>query len=193
VSALSFSQQETSKWKALFAVGLNSPSQTGLIQPFEAKSTNFPTINLGVQHMFKPQLGVKVDFGYNRFSNTDNTPDFKINYTRINAQIVYDATKNIPFLPTEMGLILHAGPGYTMIKPLNIYRENKNAYLNAMAGIEFHYGISRAVSLFVDGSYLFGFAGAFDPITEGAGSFNGDLFTVTFGASVSISGCRTCN
>ncbi|WP_452224974.1 cell envelope biogenesis protein OmpA [Lacinutrix chionoecetis] len=193
VSMLSFSQQETSKWKALIAVGLNSPSQDGLIEPFVAKGMNFPTINLGVQHMFKPQLGVKVDFGYNRFANEDNTPDFKVNYTRINAQFVFDTTRDVPFLPLGMGLVLHAGPGYTMIKPLDIYRANKNSYLNAMAGLEVHYGISKTVSLFLDGSYIFGFADDFDPVAYGAGSFNGDLFTITIGASISLSGCRTCN
>ena len=193
VSTLSFSQEETSKWKAVFAVGLNSPSQTGFVKPFEAKGTNFPTINLGIQHMFKPQLGVKVDFGYNRISNTDSTPDFKVNYSRINAQFVYDTTRDITFLPIGMGFVLHAGPGYTMIKPLDVYRENTNSYLNAMAGIELHYGISRTVSLFIDGSYILEFAKEFDPITDGAGSFNGDLLTVTFGASISLSGCRTCN
>ncbi|WP_055447636.1 outer membrane beta-barrel protein [Lacinutrix mariniflava] len=193
VSTLGFSQQETSKWKAIFAVGLNSPSQSGLIEPFEAKGANFPTINLGVQHMFKPKLGVKVDFGYNRFSNADNTLDFKVNYTRINAQFVYDTAGDFTFLPIEMGIMLHAGPGYTMIKPLDIYRENTNSYLNAMAGIELHYGISRTVSLFVDGSYILGFAKEFDPVIDGAGSFNGNMLNVTVGASISLSGCRTCN
>lgn len=193
VSTLGFSQQETSKWRAIFAVGLNSPSQSGLVEPFDAKSTNFPTINLGIQHLFKPQLGVKLDFAYNRFSNTDNTLDFKVNYTRINAQLVYDATKNLAFLPLEMGLVLHAGPGYTMIKPLDIYRENKNSYLNAMAGIELNYSISKTVSLLIDGSYIKGFAKDFDPVIEGAGSFNGDLLTVTVGASISLINCRTCN
>ena len=193
VSFFSFSQQDINKWKALIAVGLNSPSQDGLVTPFVAKSINFPTINLGLQHMFKPQLGVKLDFGYNRFVNDSNSPDFKVNYTRINAQFVFDTTKDVPFLPLGMGLVLHAGPGYTMIKPLDIFSANKNAYLNAMAGLELHYGISKTVSLFVDGSYIMGFAKDFDPITDGAGSFNGNMFTITFGASISLSGCRTCN
>ena len=92
-----------------------------------------------------------------------------------------------------MSLVFHAGPGYTMIKPLDIYRDNTNSYLNAMAGVELHYGISRAVSLFVDGSYIMGFAKDFDPVIEGAGSFNGNMLTVTVGASISLSGCRTCN
>ncbi|WP_290700605.1 outer membrane beta-barrel protein [Lacinutrix sp.] len=193
VSSLSFSQEDTSVWRALFAVGLNSPSQDGLIEPFETKSTNFPTINLGIQHMFKQQFGARLDFGYNRFSNTDNTPDFKVNYTRINAQFVYDTSRLMSFLSPELGLILHAGPGYTSIKPLDLFRENKNSYLNVMAGIEFNYSISRTVSLLVDGSYIKGFSSDFDPITDGAGSFNGDMLTITFGASVSLINCRTCN
>lgn len=193
VSTLSFSQEDTELWKVLFAVGINSPSQDGLIAPFEAKGTNFPTINLGLQHMFKPQLGARLDLGYNRFSNADNTPDFKINYTRINLQLVYDASRISSFLSPGLGMVLHAGPGYTIIKPLDIYRENKNSYLNAMAGIEFNYSISRTVSFFLDGSYIKGFAKDFDPITKGSGSFNGDMLTVTIGASVSLISCRTCN
>ena len=153
MSTLSFSQQETSKWKAIFAVGINSPSQSGFEKPFQAKNINFPTINLGIQHMFKPLLGVKLDFGYNRFSNINTAPEFKANYTRINAQIVYDSRNYLSFLSTNMSVLVHAGPGYTMIKPLGFYRENKNAYLNAMAGVELHYEISRTVSLFADGSY----------------------------------------
>lgn len=187
------SQIETSKWKALIAVGFNSPSQDGLVNPFEANSINFPTINLGVQHMFTPQLGAKLDFGYNRFVNADNTPEFKTNYTRINAQFVYDATRDFTFLPFGTGLVFHVGPGYSMIKPLGDYGDNKTSFLNAMGGMEFHVGLSKTVSAFVDGSYILGFGDTFDPITEGFGSFNGNMLTVTVGVAVSLSGCYTCN
>lgn len=186
-------QIETSKWKALIALGINSPSQDGLVKPFEANGLNFPTINLGVQHMFTRQLGAKVDFGYNRFANADNTPEFKINYTRINAQFVYDATSDFTFLPFGTGMVFHVGPGYSMIKPLGNYGENKTSFLNAMGGMEFHYGISRTVSAFIDASYILGFGSEFDPISDGFGSFNGNLFTATVGVAVSLSGCATCN
>ncbi|WP_281846197.1 cell envelope biogenesis protein OmpA [Olleya namhaensis] len=186
-------QIETSKWKALIAVGINSPSQEGLVAPFEANSINFPTINLGVQNMFTPKLGAKLDFGYHRFVNADNTPEFKTNYTRVNLQFVYDASTDFVFLPMETGVVFHIGPGYSMIKPLGDYGDNKTSFLNGMAGMEFHYGISRTVSAFVDGSYIIGFADAFDPITEGFGSFNGNMLTVTVGVAVSLSGCYTCN
>lgn len=188
-----YGQEEQNKWKALFAIGLNSPAQDGFVTPYQSKNTNFPTINLGIQHMFKKQLGVKLDFAYNRFTNEDNTLDFKVNYTRINAQFVYNLAPILSFLPDELNLTLHAGPGYTMIKPLNIYRDNKTAYLNAMGGLEIHYSVSRTLSVFVDGSYIYGFSKDFNPIENGFGSFNGNLFTATIGVSVSLSGCMYCN
>jgi len=143
--------------------------------------------------MFSQKIGAKLDFGYNRLKSEDNTPEFKINYNRINLQFVYDATRDIPFLPIGMGFVTHFGPGYTIVKPLGDFKENNTSYLNAMAGVEFHYALAKTVSVFVDGSYILGFSKEFDPITEGFGSFNGNLFTATIGLSVSLSGCTYCN
>lgn len=188
-----FAQIETSRWKAQVAVGLNSPAQDGLVNPFVAKGTNFPTINLGIQRMFKPQLGAKLDFGYNRFANEDNTPEFKVNYTRINAQFVYDATNDITFLPLGMAFVGHVGPGYSIIKPLGDFKDNKTSFLNVMGGVELHYKVARTASVFFDASYIFGFGSEFEPLTDGFGSFNGNLFTATIGISFSLSGCTFCN
>ena len=187
----SFGQGDTSSIKAQFALGVNSPSSNGFVNDFEANSINFPTINLGLQYMFKRQFGAKLDFGYNRFSNSDNTPEFKANYSRINAQLVYDASIITSFLKNT-GAFIHAGPGFSMIKPLGNYGENKASYLNAMGGIELHYGISDKLSIYLDTSYLYGFGKDFNPASDGFGSFNGDLLTITFGASISLSGCYYC-
>lgn len=186
-----FSQSDTSTFKAQFALGLNSPSNSGFVSNFEAKSVNFPSINLGLQYMFKPMFGVKLDLGYNRFSSEENTPEFKTNYTRINTQLVYNASKVLG-LYGDLGTFLHAGPGISMIKPLGNYGENKTSFLNAMAGLEFHYAVSDKLSVYADTSYIIGFGKDFDPVTDGFGSFNGNLLTVTFGASISLSGCQYC-
>jgi hypothetical protein len=187
-----FSQNDTSIFKAQFALGVNSPSNNGFVGNFESKAINFPSINLGVQYMFKPLIGAKLDFGYNRFSNLDNTPEFKVNYTRINAQLVYDANRLLDFLPERIGVFPHAGPGVSMIKPLDNYGENKKAFLNLIAGIEFHYGISDTLSVYMDMSYISSFSGDFKPVSTGFGSFNGNLLTITIGASISLSGCYYC-
>ncbi len=192
ISVSAFAQKSTNKWKAQVALGVNSPSASGFVEGFESKSINFPTVNAGIQHMFKRQFGAKLDFGFNRFSNEDNSPEFKINYTRINAQFVYDPTEDLGFLPQRIGLVAHAGPGYSFVKPLGDFSDNNVSFLNVMGGLEIHYGISQRMSVYTDVSYILGFGSDFDPITEGFGSFNGNLMTITFGITFSISGCRYC-
>ena len=190
-----FAQSETSKWKVQIGFGINFPENTGFVNPYEPNPLNFPTINLGVQNMFTNELGAKLDFGYNRFSNTDNTPEFKTNYTRLNVQIVYDPTKKINFLPTHFGVVAHVGPGITFMKPLGTFTENKQTYLNVLGGLEFHYGVTKTLSVFSDLSYIYNLGGdkIYDPVREGFGAFRGSLFTVSFGVSVSLSGCQYCD
>ena len=136
-----FTQSEKSTIKAQMALGINAPSSEGFVSNFESKAINFPSVSFGIQCMFKPKIGAKLDFGFNRFSNLNDTPEFKVNYTRLNAQLVYDASTIFSFLPSRMGTFFHAGPGYTSIKPLGNYTQNKTSFLNAMAGVEFHYGV----------------------------------------------------
>jgi len=185
-------QRETNKWKAQLALGVNSPSKSGFVGDFQAKSINFPTVNLGVQTMFKQQFGAKLDFGYNRMSSEDPSPEFKLNYSRVNAQLVYDPTYNLYFLPQRMGLVLHAGPGYSFAKPLGNFSNNNLSFFNVMGGLEVHFGLAERASLYIDTSYILGLGKDFDPVTEGFGSFNGNLLTVTFGITFSLSGCQYC-
>ncbi|ULC60096.1 cell envelope biogenesis protein OmpA [Flaviramulus sp. BrNp1-15] len=189
---LSFSQGDTSTVKAQFALGLNNPSRDGFVQGFEGQIYNFPTVNLGVQYMFTPKLGAKLDYGFSRISNQEYAQDFKLNYSRINLQVVYNATSIFSFLPQRMGTFIHAGPGFSILKPLGNFTQNETSYLNTMGGIEFHYGISDKLSLYLDASYILGFEDDFIPISNGFGSFNGNLLTVTIGASISLSGCYYC-
>ncbi|WP_431133749.1 outer membrane beta-barrel protein [Psychroserpens mesophilus] len=192
ISSFSFAQRDTNKWKAQIALGVNSPSQSGFVEGFESKSMNFPTINAGFQRMFKPQFGAKLDFGFNRFSSDGDSPDFKVNYTRLNAQFVYDPTELITFLPEQIRLVAHVGPGYTFVKPLGDYSNNKVSFLNVMAGLEIHYGLTQRMSLYTDVSYILGLGKDFDPVIDGFGSFNGNLLTITFGITFSLSGCQYC-
>tara|TARA_R110001583_G_scaffold167974_1_gene320771 strand:+ start:391 stop:1035 length:645 start_codon:yes stop_codon:yes gene_type:complete len=190
--ALGFSQGDKSTIKAQFALGVNSPSSSGFVQDFEAKSINFPTVNLGIQYMFKPSFGAKLDYGFNRISNDEKTAqDFKLNYSRINLQGVLDLSRTL-YISNRVGTFLHAGPGFSFVTPLGNFPENKTSFFNAMAGLELHYGISDKLTLYLDTSYILGFAEDFDPISSGFGSFNGDVLTVTIGASISLSGCYYC-
>ncbi|GGD21493.1 outer membrane beta-barrel protein [Hyunsoonleella pacifica] len=184
-------QGDTSKLKAQIALGINNPSSDGFVTTFKGKSINFPTVNLGVQYMLTSQLGAKLDYGFNRISNDNASPEFKLNYTRINLQGVYDASRILRF-SQRVGAFLHAGPGISIINPLGNYGNNDVSFINAITGIELHYGISDSLTFYMDTSYVFGFGKDFSPISDGFGAFNGDLLTVTFGVSISLSGCYFC-
>lgn len=196
VTTISYGQlRETSKWKALFALGVNYPTTDGFVDETYAQPVNFPTVNIGIQHMLKRQYGVKLDFGFNRFKNDDESPEFKINYTRINAQFVYDPSDYFGFLPTRIRTVFHAGPGLAFVKPLGTLGENKQSYLNFITGLEIHYAVNEKISIYADLAYLYGFTSLddYDPVLSGLGAFNGSVFNLTFGVAFSLSGCQYCD
>jgi hypothetical protein len=188
-----FSQNETSQWKMHLGFGFNNPLDDIKEDEFFAKNVNFPSINLGINYMFNREIGAKLDFSYNRVVHADESAEFKFNYARINAQLVYDFTYLMSFLPRQMAMLGHVGPGISFTKPLGNFIENKYTFLNAAGGLEIHYGIARTVSVFTDFSYVLNLSGKdkYDPEVDGF-SFNGDLMALTFGISVSLSGCFYC-
>ncbi|MDT0558965.1 cell envelope biogenesis protein OmpA [Ichthyenterobacterium sp. W332] len=188
-------QKDTNILKGQVAIGFNRPLWRGFVPGLNSQNINFPTVNLGLQYMFKPQFGAKLDFGFNRFANADDVPDFKVNYTRFNAQFVYDPTDAIGFLPQRMRLVLHAGPGISFVKPLGNLGDNKQTYLNFLIGTELHYALSETMSIYGDVSYIHGFTSVedYNPPLSGLGAFNDGILTATIGVTFSISGCYTCN
>ncbi len=185
-------QGDTRKIKAQIGLGVGMPSSDGFVEGFEGQSVNFPSVNIGFQYMLMPKWGGKLDYNFNRISNNTSSEAFKLNYARINLQAVFDAS-TILSPSYRIGTFLHAGPGISMVKPLGNYGENKVTFLNTMAGIELHYGVSDNLTVYLDTSYIFGFGKDFNPISNGFGSFNGNLLTITFGVSISLSGCYYCN
>lgn len=193
MTTFSYAQRDTEKWKLQLAIGLNNPIDDGEVKGYYSSYLNFPTVNIGLQHMFSERLGAKLDFGFNRSSNADSSLEFKLNYTRINAQLVYDFTPMLNFLPERMALVGHVGPGVSITQPLGSFSENKYTYLNALAGFEVHYRLSESLSIYSDIGYAYSLAGEskYDVNVDGY-SFNGDLMYVAFGVSISLSGCQYC-
>ena len=189
-----FSQNNTEKWKLQLAVGVNNPIDTGENVGYYTKYINFPTVNFGIQHMFSESLGAKLDVGFNRASEAEESMIFKLNYTRVNAQIVYNLRSLLSFLPERITAVAHAGPGLSFTLPLGNFRENKNTYLNALAGMEIHYGLSQSLSIFTDLGYVYSFAGKnkYDVNVDGF-SFNDDLMYLTFGVSIALNSCKYCD
>lgn len=196
IGAMSFSygQRDTDRFRLQLALGVNNPIDNGENDGFYTKSLNVPTVNFGLQYMFKPNLGAKLDFGFNRAKSADGSAEFKLNYTRVNAQIVYDFTQLLNFLPEPISILAHAGTGVSFTQPLGSVAENKYTYLNGLIGMEMHYKLSRTLSVFGDVGYAKSLSGKnkYDVEIDGY-SFNGDLIYAAVGLSVAISGCRYCN
>ena len=191
----SFGQGDTEKVRLQLALGMNNPIDNGENDGYYAKDINLPTINFGVRYMFKPnQLGAKLDVGFNRAKNGEESLEFKLNYTRLNVQLVYDLTKVLNFLPQEMSIQVHAGPGMSFTKPLLNDSENTYTYLNGLIGLDVYYKLSRKLSIFVDFAYTKSLSSKdeYDTVMDGY-SFNGDLAYATVGLSVALSGCRYCD
>ena len=194
ILCFSFAQRDTDRFRLQIAFGVNNPIDAGENDGYYTKSLNLPTVNLGLQYMFTPQLGGKLDFGFNRAKNAGGSETFKLNYSRVNAQIVYDFSNAVGFLPEPMAILVHAGPGMSFTKPLANDSQNKYTYLNGLIGMEIHYKLSKKLSIFGDIGYAKSLTSKnkYDIIIDGY-SFNGDLVYATIGLSVAISGCRYCN
>lgn len=186
-------QRAEKRWTGHIAIGMNNPIDDDSNDGYFTNYLNFPTVNIGVQHMFKPDWGARLDVGFNRASNAEGSLDFKLNYTRVNAQIVYDATNILRFLPERLELVAHAGPGLSFTSPLAPYSNNAYTYFNLLAGAEIHYQLSRGVTIFTDLSYALSLAGKdkYNVNVDGF-SFNGDLLYLTFGVTFALSGCHYC-
>lgn len=193
-TSLSIAQKDVEKWKLQLSLGVNNTLDQEETVGFFSKKINFPAINLGVQHMFSRNWGAKLDLGYNRSSEANNSLPYKLNYTRFNIQAVYDFKDLLTFLPPPIGIVAHAGPGLSMTKPLGNYANNTYTYPNVLGGVEVHYRLTESLSIYVDGSYVYSFSGKnkYNVATDGF-SFNGDLAYVAFGVSISLSGCHYCN
>jgi hypothetical protein len=118
-----------------------------------------------------------------------------MNYSRINAQFVYDPSDYIGFIPVRMRTVLHAGPGYSFTTPLGDLGDNKQSYFNVLGGLELHYAINEKLSVYTDIAYIYGLTSLdnYDPVLSGLGAFNGSVFNLTFGLAVSLSGCQFCD
>ena len=187
--------RQTMKWKAIIATGISYPFTDGFVQGSFAQPVNFPTVNIGIQRMFRQDMGARVDYGFNRFANGKQSAEFKINYSRFNLQFVYNPTMYLKFLPQRTAVALHAGPGVSLSRPLGGISNRNQTYVNLLAGFELHYAVNQRLSVFGDFSYIWGLTSLDDysPLLSGLGAFNGSLFTITVGLSISLSGCQYCN
>ncbi|MHA3787835.1 OmpA family protein [Flavobacterium hauense] len=104
------------KWSIEVGGGINKPFRT-FTPGFGTEPANFFTADLGFRYMLNNKFGLKLDFGYNRFKNADDTPEFESNYVRGNIQGVINLGRVLNFedWTNTFGLLAHGGGGVYML------------------------------------------------------------------------------
>jgi len=104
------------KWSIELNGGLNKPTRT--MTPGYTTSTLNPFhADLGVRYMFSPKFGVKLDVGYDQFTEKDDTPDFESRYVRASLQGVINVGRALNFetWTNTIGVLAHGGFGVSQI------------------------------------------------------------------------------
>ena len=122
------------KWSIEVAGGINKPFRT-FTPGYRTDGLNFWQADLGVRYMFNNKFGLKADFGYNKFQNSDETPEFDTTYLRADLQGVVNVGRVLNFedWTNTFGLLAHGGFGvYQMSFDEDIFDGNDRG-VNAIA------------------------------------------------------------
>jgi OOP family OmpA-OmpF porin len=175
------------KWSFEVAAGFNKPTRrmtpgyrTAVVSPY--------VVDLGVRYMFNNKFGLKGDFGYNSFTEGDNSRSFDTKYYRVDLQGVANLGRIMSFenWTQTFGLLGHAGVGLSFLERQNpTYAKDRMG--NLMAGITGQIKLSNRVSLtgdfttIVHGRQNLAFDGA---TVGGSNGLSGPLFNGTVGLTV---------
>ena len=175
------------KWSIELAGGFNKPTRkmtpgyrTSVVSPYVA--------DLGVRYMVNNKFGFKADFGYNSFTEGDNSAAFDTKYYRVDLQGVANLGRIMSFetWTKSIGLLGHAGVGLSFLERKDpTYAKDRMG--NLMAGITGQIKLSNRVSLtgdfttIVHGRQFYAFDGASSGSSKG---ISGPLFNGTVGLTV---------
>ena len=178
---------EFNQWSVELAGGFNKPqrpmsagTRTAVVSPYVA--------DLGVRYMFNNKFGIKADFGYNSFTNGDDSKSFDTKYYRADLQAVANLGRimNFETWTNTLGLLGHAGFGLGFLEKTDgAYAKDRVG--NFMAGVTGQIKLSDRVALTGDFTTILNakqsltFDGANGANTRG---FGGILFNGTVGVTV---------
>ena len=169
------------KWSIELNGGVNKPLRamtagysTATLNPFHA--------DLGVRYMFSPQFGLKLDFGYDKFQERDNTAPFESKLIRTSLQGVINLGRALNFetWTNTIGLLAHGGLGVSQLSSDNGF-DGKDYMGHGILGLTGQVKLSNSVALTGDLSGLVygrqnhnfdgmsaAYTGAFDGVTLNA-------------------------
>ena len=174
---------EYNKWSIELNGGLNKPTRamtagysTSTVSPFHG--------DLGVRYMFDPKFGLKMDFGYDKFQERDDTAPFESTYLRTSLQGVINVGRALNFenWTNTIGILAHGGFGVSQLSS-DAFQDND--YIgHGIMGLTGQIRLSDRVALtgdltgIVNGKQNFNFDGMSQTTSS---SFDGVLLNASVG------------
>ena len=174
------------KWSVELAGGFNKPmrpmsagTRTAVVSPYVA--------DLGVRYMINNKFGLKADFGYNSFTQGDDSKNFDSKYYRADLQGVANLGRimNFETWTNTLGLLGHAGFGLGFGESDN--SEGTDRMGNFIAGVTGQIKLSNRIALTGDFTTILNAKQnrTFDGLAQaGSPGFGGVLFNGTVGLSI---------
>jgi OOP family OmpA-OmpF porin len=172
------------KWSIELNGGVNKPIRT-MTAGYTTETLNLFHADLGVRYMFNPKFGLKLDFGYDKFQEKDNTAPFESTYLRTDIQGVINVGRALNFeqWTKTFGLLVHGGFGVSQLTSKNGF-DGEDYMGNGILGITGQVRLGNSVALtgdltgVVNGKQNWNFDGM-SPTTSGA--FDGGLLNASIG------------
>jgi len=198
LSAITASAQENeekkdvdfNRWSIDVNGGINKPTtpfandyNTATLSPFH--------VDLGGRYMFSPKFGLKLDVGYDQFTEGDDSFAFDTKNYRADIQGVLNLGRALNFetWTSVLNLQLHAGVGYSYMEfDEEITTADNDNMVNMILGITGQVKLSNRVALNADftminnASQNYTFDGT--QLNPDARGFDGTFYNATLGLSI---------
>lgn len=153
-SMMSFGQKNWNRISIETGYGYVTPSKLYGSEFSKSDLSGFNHFDFGVRYMFNEKIGVKVNFGRDKFES-DNAG---VRYNSLNASAVYNVGSlfNLNYMTNErIGLLGRVGAGLTFAKPETSSRSERIG--TATIGLTPQVKLSERFSLYGDVAYAFRF------------------------------------
>ena len=183
----SIDKEPYNKWSIELNGGVNKPTRT-MTPGYSTATLNPFHADLGVRYMFNPKFGVKLDVGYDQFTERDDTPDFESRYVRASLQGVVNIGRALNFetWTNTIGVLAHGGFGVAQLSTETGYG-GQDYVGHGILGLTGQVKLSNRVALtgdltgIVNGRQNWNFDGMGTTTT---GSFDGVLLNASVGLTV---------
>lgn len=183
------SYDDYNRWSIDINAGVNKASRP-FAPGYYTSTPDFFHADAGVRYMINDRAGLKVDFGFDNFSEDKESLAFKSRIYRISLQGVANAGNIFGFREwtNSIGLLVHGGMGYSRLsvqEPIEL--ANKDQMLNFIAGITPQIKLADRVALNADLSVIgnIGQDWTFDGTERQiAADFDGFYVNATIGLSI---------